>query len=81
MQVGTSCHRALLAKLAMLRVGIASAIRPVANSRIDGMAPEKQLLWQREDAVEYVVNLTDRPGELTQAVSYTHLTLPTICSV
>lgn len=66
LQVGTSCHRALLAKLALLRVGITTAIRPVANSRLDGVAPQKQLFWQREDSVEYDVNLTDRPGELTQ---------------
>eukprot|EP00892_Ulva_mutabilis_P001294 jgi/Ulvmu1/11165/UM072_0001.1 len=55
--VGMSRHRAILAKLALARVGITSAIRPAAG---DG----KALIFQ-EDASEVLVNLTDRPGELT----------------
>lgn len=52
-----SQHRAILAKLALAWVGIACAIRHTSD---DGMV----LLFQ-EDAREFLVNLTDRPGELT----------------
>lgn len=57
LQVGMSRHRAILAKLALAWVGIASAIRRTSD---DG----KVLLFH-EDATEFLVNLTDRPGELT----------------
>ena len=52
-----SRHRAILAKLALAWVGIASAIRPAAG---DG----KVLVYQEGDA-ELLVNVTDRPGKLT----------------
>ena len=58
-------------------------LRVVSKIQEDGVSPNEQDPSIMEKYVKYVISLDFSPSDAQDivAVSYTHLTLPTICSV
>ena len=59
----------------MFHGSIPALITPFANGKVDSVAFKKLVEWQIAEGSDGLVPCG------TTAVSYTHLTLPTICSV
>ena len=70
----------------IMLIGASGAGKTTLIQRLQDM----EIKYDKTQAIEYIGNFIDTPGEYMQnrwfwgpltAVSYTHLTLPTICSV